>query len=385
MRIQVTDRSKFNITSREYTQEGFLLVPGHVARTGTQDYLASELELPGDPNRRVTIMRPPQEVFEKDSLESFQVADVTVEHPEDWVTPDTFKNVTVGVVKGSAVQDGDFVKCSLVIKDKEAIKAVESGKVQLSVGYSAVYDDDVPEGADYEFIQRDIKVNHIALVDAARAGPQAKLFDKKPEVKLMKLVTLDSGNAVEIEDGATATLVQDSIDRTKKARDEAVAESAKSKDELEKVRAEKDEAVEEKEEMEKKSSDSEIALRIKTVVDCQTSALLIAGKDFTCDSVVIADIQRAALTITRDSIDWAKKDDTYVQASFDMAVESKEAEDEDEDDENKGKKSNDSHVKLAKDAAGNVIVPASPLEHRDAATKTMQDGWKKTAGIGGDE
>ncbi|MGL5729314.1 MAG: DUF2213 domain-containing protein, partial [Plesiomonas sp.] len=66
MLIQINDRASYSITQREYTPEGFLRVPGHVARPGIQQYLASELGLDGDPNRIVNVYRPPEEVFSTD-------------------------------------------------------------------------------------------------------------------------------------------------------------------------------------------------------------------------------------------------------------------------------------------------------------------------------
>lgn len=43
MKCTVFDRAGYRITQREYTDEGFLKVPGRVARTGIQEYLAREL------------------------------------------------------------------------------------------------------------------------------------------------------------------------------------------------------------------------------------------------------------------------------------------------------------------------------------------------------
>jgi hypothetical protein len=71
-------------------------------------------------------------------------------------------------------------------------------------------------------------------------------------------------------------------------------------------------------------------------------------------------IQRAALTIARDSVDWADKNDLYVGIAFDMKVE-KEAEDEEveAEDEEAEEKVTDSYRKLANDGADKTHVKDS--------------------------
>ena len=365
MLITVTDRQSFKSTSREYLDNGFLRVPGHVSRTGIQEYLASELQLDGDPNRIVKVFRPDEEVFSQDALDSFNGMDITLEHPDTFVNPDNYKQTSVGVISGAGVRDGDFVKCDLIIKDSEAIKLVEAGKVQLSVGYSTVYDDKVPDGADYDFIQRNIRVNHTAICDRARAGAQARLFDNKPENKPMTVkVTLDSGRSVEVQDEATATLVTDTIERLEQRAKDAEAKADKAEAEAEK----KDEELTEEK---KKSSDSAIADRVAVIAATTDAARKIAGKEFACDSLDITAIQRAALTVSRPNVAWDSKSEVYVQAAFDMEAEKDE---EDEDD----KESKDSQYnQLAQDAA------KAPVQLGDARQKSIHaacDAWKKTAG-----
>lgn len=360
-RIAVTDRIGYGITKREYTDEGFLMVPGRVARSGIQQYLASELGLTDrKPNDLVNVYRPPEEVFNADSLASYDASDVTIEHPSEMVNADTYSNVSAGVVRGNAVQDGDFVLANLIIKSKDGIAAVETGKAQLSAGYTALYDDTpgtTPDGQKYDFVQRDIKINHVALVDRARAGAQARLFDNHGVKKMTKIV-LDSGRSIEIEDSATATLVQDSLERlTKQVKDaEEVAEKAKAKADMT-----EEELIAEK----KKSSDSAIKDRVDAIARVNDSARKIAGKDFTCDSVDVLAIKRQALTVARDSVAWAEKSDAYVDAAFDMQMDADATDD---------KGAQDSYAKLATDAAAK---PAEPVKSAYDTFKDEQaDAWK---------
>ena len=326
MKIIVNDRTTYKISKREYTDEGFLKVPGYVARTGIQEYLAVELGLDGDPNRVVKVMRPADQVFDPASLSTYNGSDVTIEHPSGMVNADNYKNVVAGTVVSEGYSDGDFVVADLIIKSRDAIQAVESGKVQLSAGYSAVYES-APEGADYEFIQTDIKINHVALVDRARAGAQARIFDKLTEKIMATKVTLDStsGRTVDIEDQAVAALVLDTVERLELRALDAEEKAEKAEKAKEKAEAEKDMAKEEMEEEKKKSSDSAIAEQVKAVAQAMADAKLIAGDKFSCDSVVISDIQRAALSVRRSNTDWSTKSNDYVDAAFDIAKDIQDA------------------------------------------------------------
>ncbi|HFG2000675.1 TPA: DUF2213 domain-containing protein [Vibrio cholerae] len=163
-------------TSRTYTDEGFLKVSGRAAKTGIQEYYAHELGLTDRPHDAVVrVMRFEGEVFSQDSLDSYVGCDLTIEHPDTFVNAQNFKSESVGLITAAA-RDGDFVLVDMIIKSQDAIDAVHAGKVELSAGYECHYEA-APQGASYDFIQRDIKVNHLAITDSARAGSQVRLAD----------------------------------------------------------------------------------------------------------------------------------------------------------------------------------------------------------------
>lgn len=325
MPIIVCDRSSYRVpTRREYTDEGFLRVPGNVARIGIQEYLARELGLPGDPNRIIRVYRPAEEVFKDESLASFDGVDVTVNHPDGLVNSENFKKVSAGVVRGAGRRDGDFVQCDLIVKDKAAIDAINSGKCELSAGYTSVYVEGPGLSADgepYDYIQTDIKINHIALVDRARAGPSAKVFDNNPlgGNTMPVLITTDSGRSVDVADPANAQVVADAFDRlTLRA---TTAEAA-----AEKAQATADGTAEKLTAALALGSDDAIKTRVAALGALNTTARKVAGDAFTCDSVDATEIMRAALLVKRPTVDWATKSPAYIQASFDMAAEAEPSE-----------------------------------------------------------
>lgn len=360
-KILLKDRSTIPLVPgsvRVITDEGFLKVPGRVAKAGNvQQYLASELELTDRaPTDVVNVYRPPESVFDADSLASYDNADVTVEHPDDLVTADTYREVSVGHAISGGRQEGEFVVVDLLIKDGAAIKAIDSGKAELSAGYLAEYVHQpgvTPDGTPYEFIQRGIRVNHIALCDHARAGREARLFDHKAakEAGMPYKVTLDKGIKVEVADEQTQTLVQSTLDSLRKQVADAQQAVKDAEAAKEKAEAEKDATDEENKELKEKASEDAISARVSEVIGSMDSARKLAGAEFATDSVSPIAIMRAALDAAevpcKRHETWDKAPEAYVQAAFDVAVEKKEAEDEEE--EKAKAKTGDSHRALGAD------------------------------------
>jgi len=80
------------------------------------------------------------------------------------------------------VRDGDFVRVPLALMDAAAIADYEAGKRELSMGYDAeiTFGDGVtPDGARYHAKMTSMRMNHLALVDAARGGADLRIGDSK--------------------------------------------------------------------------------------------------------------------------------------------------------------------------------------------------------------
>lgn len=328
-KLYIQDRQTYQVTQRVYTDEGFLRVPGRVAKTGTQEYLRRELGLEGNPNETVVVYRPEEEVFNENSLSTFDGADITVSHPSELVNAKNFKATSVGVVRGTGRRDGDFVVADLIVKDEAAIKSIEAGTSELSAGYTAEYFDEkgvAPNGVSYDYVQRDIRINHVALVPTARAGRQARLFDEKPHPKgtTMKSVVLDSGRSVEFQDEAIAALVSESIERLIKTADAAKESEKEAKDEAEREKARADAAEEEAAKKKGETADSVIAERIAQITEVKDKAKEIEAS-YVADGIDTMAIMRGVMSNVRPTKDWAAQSDEYVRASFDLAHENAKA------------------------------------------------------------
>ena len=155
------------------TSEGFLIcrnVP--IARIGEQTYLARELQITdGDPERHVTVHRYPEDVFDKATIASFEGKPVTDTHPEEFVDPDNFKDLSKGHVQ-NVRKEGDFIVADLYVNDADLIDKIKNGTREVSCGYVCTYE---PQGEDYK--QTHIRGNHVAVVQYGRAGHEVAIKD----------------------------------------------------------------------------------------------------------------------------------------------------------------------------------------------------------------
>lgn len=161
------------ISGSETTDEGYLRVWARTARTGTQLYRRAD-------GSEVREYRPPEEVSKPDSLASFGMKPATWLHPPTLLDAANTKKFQVGY-SGSQVRYNDgFVEVALVVTDADSIEKIKRGDAaEVSAGYRVDYDDTpgfTPEGESYDGVQRNIRVNHIAIVPRGRAGPEVRLL-----------------------------------------------------------------------------------------------------------------------------------------------------------------------------------------------------------------
>lgn len=171
--------------TQSMTRQGFLLATGvRIARVGEQYYAPREmvtadgkvLVAPG-PDGVCRVKRTADEVFAETSINSLNGATLTMGHPPAYVSPDTYKSLSVGDVlaprRGEGA-DANFLIADLLVKDGEAIKAVRDKRiVQVSAGYGAEYQD---LGGGHGS-QHHICHDHVALVEQARCGPECSIGD----------------------------------------------------------------------------------------------------------------------------------------------------------------------------------------------------------------
>lgn len=172
-------------SQRETDENGFLHVgSSHITKATVNPYYGREI--PGwreaglDPETVYYGLRDPQEL--QASLETWAGLPLHIEHHID-SADEPEKLTRVGAVGTGAVWNPPYVDAPLTVWDRTAIDAIEDGSFrELSCAYR--YDPDFTpgryEGIPYDFIMRNIRGNHVALVEEGRAGPDVVVADSHP-------------------------------------------------------------------------------------------------------------------------------------------------------------------------------------------------------------
>ena len=217
----------------EKTPQGFLKVPGFATRTGVFPYIAGDGTL-----RRE--LRHPDDVFDPASMATLKYAPVTLEHPPVMLDPTNVAEYSKGHTTERVEVNREMVDVDLIVEHADAIEEIENGGLrELSSGYlcDVVEEEGSFNGAAYNFRQKNIKYNHLAMVKRGRAGPEVRMrldsadavmrndevsvpqrgeFEQESSVNDSEAETtkkvIISGKEVEL-DAETADTIQDMLDR----------------------------------------------------------------------------------------------------------------------------------------------------------------------------
>ena len=166
-----------HIGSVEVLSTGALRIPAVLGRVGVLSYERG--------GKTVRELRPPDEVFRADSMQTFSGAIATDLHPprdKAWITPTNWKDWAVGYVSGGASRsrlDSSLLEGHIIVQDADMVGKVLSGeRSELSPGYMALALDETPGrydsatgeygphvkgGEPYDVIQRDIVNNSVGI------------------------------------------------------------------------------------------------------------------------------------------------------------------------------------------------------------------------------
>lgn len=312
------------------TADGYLVADVRCAKTGCQTYMATDLGL-GQPGT-ITVFRPEEVVFDKGSLSTFAGKPVTLGHPPEMVTADNWRNYAVGDIGEDILRDGDYIRVPIKLMDAKAIQAVKNGTRQISMGYTTGFelrDGVAPDGTAYQAVQTGpIRINHLAVVPAARGGPNLRIGDSAdtwgaspvttdhrsehmPEGIKTRIVLVD-GLSVETTDaGAQALekLMKDAATR-QAAHDQAMAlkdaDLARKDKEVEDLKAKV---------LDSAALNKMVADRVDLITKAKGlhAGLVTDGKDASA-------IRRDVVSAVKGQTMVADKSDAYIEALFDLLV-----------------------------------------------------------------
>lgn len=316
------------------TPEGYLHGEFPITRPGVFPYMRNG----GSVSQ---VAKLPDEVFSKETIESANNKPLTNDHPNVGVDVRNFKALSVGMTDSDAHVEDNKLVVGATITDPDMIAQVKSGKRELSIGFNA----DVPTesgeygGAQYDAAQRNIKINHIAIVDRGRAGHGISIHDSAAFVmgdnntntggKHMANLIIDSQqfevdqHVADAHDDLKKQVAakEAELAKLKKQLNGANDEAASSKKEADSLKGERDALKTQLKDAQDKQLDQDaLDKRIDARLALQTSAARFVGDSFDFKGKTDREVKVAAIKTTNDSFDEKDKSDDYINAFYDSAV-----------------------------------------------------------------
>lgn len=322
------------------TDQGFIKCEITATRVGVFNYRRSDGQV-------VRELRLPEEVFSPESMATLKGVPITNRHPSEMVNVKNAKMYTVGYTSDRVDNDGRFLRTDGTLIDEDIIKELESKRLrEVSCGYTCDLEANpgVYEGEEYDLVQRNIRYNHLAVVDRGRAGPSVRLhldsdsaiqdtgdnFENRggtmPKMKL-------GGAEYEVDSGLATAIDAAMKDEKKKGYDECMedmkkkkmdseSEIANLKKENEKLTAKKDELENTVKELSSKKVDaSEVHKLVVARQSLIQKAMSILPEETKFDTMTDIEIKKAAIAKKYPELKLDEKSTDYIEARFDAIVE----------------------------------------------------------------
>lgn len=169
-------------SNREKDANGFLHVKNcHCTKVQIAQYLGCEISKDLIADKVYNVFRPEEELKKADTIQSLNGVPLQLEHHDDTAEKPA-QYTRIGATGTDAVFEYPYLSNSLHFFNQKAIDLIESGeKCELSIGYDCEIHKEAGEfeGVPYDFVQRNIKIQHVALVECGRAGADVKVSDSK--------------------------------------------------------------------------------------------------------------------------------------------------------------------------------------------------------------
>lgn len=183
--MKLNDKSQVKF---KLTDQGYLISEGvKLARVGPMEYLGSELGK--DPRKVYDVHVDAEQLFNADTMRSFEHTPITIQHPEEMeVNSKNWEELAVGHISNiRPSEDRQFLLGDSIVNSPRGISTIQSGMIEVSCGYDA----DIEE-IDGKLTKVNIRGNHLAIVDEGRCGADCKinLNDGKPKKMAQKQTAL---------------------------------------------------------------------------------------------------------------------------------------------------------------------------------------------------
>lgn len=379
----IFDRSEIGSVRR--TAQGYLKVPGFATRVGVLKYRTAD-------GKTIGQLRLPDEVFSAESMDSLKGVPVTLQHPKEFLTAFNTKDSMRGYT-GDTVEkvQGKYLRTDLTVTDADAIKAVEEKTVRdLSCGYTCDLEESTGtyDGEEYHYIQRNIRYNHLALVDRGRAGPLVGVLMDAADGDQIFIHTTDQiergptmvkvmigGKEYDVSPEVKAALEAEAAkEKNETAEDstKAAAVSAEAEKKMDALQATVDSQKETIAALQKKTTDAADEDKVRAAAQIRVGVLKIADSFGIKDSDKLSDreLKVACIKVRQATFADADKSDSYIDTYFEALknIDSKA-----------GKHALQADGTRIANADGSDIVDADKA--RETSITASKEQWKQPLGI----
>lgn len=156
----------------------WLIKDNPITKAGVFPYLGKQISPSLEPDKIYQVYRPEEEI--KKAADTFKLVPLVDDHT--MLGPDFTPAEQKGVhgVLGEDIQERNgTLFADVKIFSEQLKREIQDGKKELSLGYFCKYDLTPGQynGMHYDAVQRDLKGNHIALVDNGRMGHDVRVMD----------------------------------------------------------------------------------------------------------------------------------------------------------------------------------------------------------------
>ena len=331
------------------TEEGYIRANAVVTRSGIFNYQNADGSIRKE-------LRHPDDVWEAESIESMELIPITNGHPsEKLVKSDNSKRLAIGYTGETIKKDGEYVLSKMVVTDQSGVDAIlKHGRKELSLGYTVDLEEGEGyyQGQRYDARQRNIRYNHLAIVDRARAGSEARIaLDGDDAMEILQEVNemvkrkikIDEDNEIMVEE-TTANYIDRLQDDLKNLNDERDRVAAKERDAREELKRVEDEIKMIKEKLEKTEGERDSMKDKLSMVELDNKKMDSQSEEFKksvnarccllkvaetylpkpliekLDSLSDIQIKKEIISVCRKSIHLDGKSEIYIEAMFDTIL-----------------------------------------------------------------
>lgn len=296
----------------------------------------------------------PTELLSEGTVSSANSKPITDNHPDELVTQVNARNYMKGFTATNAHVENDKLKVDMTITDKSLIDEINKGKQELSIGFETEV---VPKkgeykGVAYDSVQRNIRINHVAVVEQGRAGHSVRLLGDSAEMveqdahetkgKRMdttkvrldgadvtvatadadKIIKLDADNADKAKKIAE---LEAQIEEKKKELDELKGEAEEEKKNADEAQAKADAAEKELDSLKKEYSGDAMQKAVNERLNLVGKVKPYLGDSYDFNGKTDKQLKLDTITALDSSINLKDKSDDYINAYFDAALQAKNA------------------------------------------------------------